>query len=90
MSTDVSGVFISFERLRALETLEAEQSAIIAKAKKDRDAERLRELHEKQKANPEPNKKRTLANYHKNKEEINAKRREQYKAKKALESTPPS
>lgn len=87
MSTDVSGVFISFERLRALEALEAEQPAIIAKAKADRDAERLRELHEKQKANPEPNKKRALANYHKNKEEINAKRREQYKAKKALEST---
>ena len=90
MNTDASGVFVPFERLRALEALEADLPAIIEKAKKERDAERLHDLHQKQKANPEPNKKRVLANYHKNKDEINAKRREQYKAKKALPAQPPN
>lgn len=90
MNPDVSGVFVPLERLRALEALEAELPAIIEKAMKDRDAERFRILHEKQKANPEPNKQRVLANYHKNKEEINAKRREKYKEKKAMVAQPPN
>jgi hypothetical protein len=79
-------VTISLERLRALEALEASLPELtanaIAKAKADRDKERLAELHEKQKTNPEPNRVRVLANYHKNKEEVNAKRREAYKLKK--------
>lgn len=90
MNTDICGVFVPLERLRKLEALEADLPNILTKAKAERDKERLYELHQKQKANPEPNKKRVLANYHKNKEEINAKRREQYKAKKALAVQPPN
>jgi len=81
---DPSGcVLVPLERLRALEALEAEMPTRIAKALKDRDAERLARLHAKQVADPEPHKKKVLENYHKNREEINAKRREAYKAKKA-------
>jgi len=79
-------VTVSAARLRELEALEAGLSERIEKAKQEaiasRDAERFRILHEKQKANPEPNKKRTLETYHKNKDEINAKRREAYRLKK--------
>jgi Zn-dependent metalloprotease len=80
MSTET--VIVPLERLKQLEALEADLPNIIAKAKKDRDAERLQLLHAKQKENPEPNKKRVLKNYHKNKDEINAKRREKYKLAK--------
>ena len=76
------------ERLRALEALEAGLPAMLAGAKADRDKERFAMLHEKEKANPEPHKKKVLENYHKNKEEINARRREAYKAKKAATSGP--
>ena len=75
-------VSVPLERLRALEALEASLPEVIAKAKADRDKERLTMLHEKQKTNPEPNRVRVLANYHKNKEEVNAKRREAYRLKK--------
>jgi hypothetical protein len=80
MSTET--VIVPLERLKKLEALEADLPNIIAKAKKDRDAERFALLQEKQKANPEPHKKKILENYHKNKEEINAKRREKYKLAK--------
>lgn len=76
------------ERLRALEALEASLPDMLARAKAERDKERFAMLHEKEKANPEPHKKKVLENYHKNKEEINARRREAYKAKKAATSEP--
>ena len=76
------------ERLRALEALEAGLPDMLARAKVERDKERFAMLHEKEKANPEPHKKKVLENYHKNKEEINARRREAYKAKKAAASGP--
>ena len=84
MNTDPANevVTVSAARLRELEALEASLPALLEKTKAERDKERLTILHEKQKANPEPNKQRTLANYHKNKEEINARRREAYKLKK--------
>lgn len=78
-------ITIPIERLKALEALEADLPNIIAKAKKDHDNERFKMLHEKEKANPEPHRKKVLDNYHKNREEINAKRRERYKAKKEAE-----
>ena len=74
-------VSVPLERLRALEALEASLPDLLAKAKADRDKERLTTLHEKQKTDPEPNRVRVLANYHKNKEEVNAKRREAYRLK---------
>lgn len=82
--SDPSGcVLVPLERLRALEALEAEMPARIAKAKEERDKERFAALHEREKMNPEPHRKKVLENYHKNKEAINARRREAYKAKKA-------
>lgn len=78
-------VYVPLERLKALEALEADLPNIIEKAKKDKDTERFRLLHEREKDNPEPHRKKVLENYHKNKEEINAKRRERYKAKKEAE-----
>lgn len=92
MSTDVSGVFVPIERLKQLEALEADLPNIIAKANEEalakHTAERFRKLQEKQKSNPEPHKKKVLENYHKHKEEINAKRREDYKKKKELAPPP--
>ena len=87
-ATDVSGgfVWVAAERLRALEALEAGLPAMLEKAKADRDkernGERFKMLHEKQKESPESNRKRVLSNYHKNKDEINARRREAYRLKK--------
>ena len=87
--SDISGcVLVPVERLRALEALEASLPDMLARAKAERDKERFAMLHEKEKANPEPHKKKVLENYHKNKEEINARRREAYKAKKAATSEP--
>ena len=81
---DPSGcVLVPLERLRALEALVADIPSLIAKAKDERDKERFAALHEREKMNPEPHRKKVLENYHKNREEINAKRREAYKAKKA-------
>jgi len=86
-SSDLSGcVLVPIERLRALESLEASLPDIIEKAKAERDKEKLQILRDKEKANPEPHRKKVLENYHKNKDEINARRREAYKLKKEKES----
>ena len=76
-------VTIPAERLKALEALEADLPNIIANAKKEYSKERLQALSDKHKANPEAHRKHVLEKYHKNKEEINAKRRERYKERKA-------
>lgn len=78
MSTDVSGVFISAERLAALEKLEVAHLAAEKKKK-----EKFAALRALEKTNPEKHSKKVLENYHKNKDEINAKKRAQYAAKKA-------
>jgi hypothetical protein len=83
---DISGcVLVPLERLRALEALEAGLPALLkqneTEAIERNKQERFAILHAKQKSNPEPNRIRVLANYHKNKEEVNAKRREAYKLK---------
>jgi hypothetical protein len=78
MASDVSGVFVPIERLKLLEKYEAEHLEL-EKKKKDK----LAALKEAEKANPEKHAKKVLENYHKNKDEINAKKRAQYAAKKA-------
>jgi hypothetical protein len=84
-------VIVSAERLAELERIERELPTIIAKAKEDgikeHNESRFKLLHDKQKENPEPNRKRVLSNYHKNKEEINARRREAYRKKKEVLAT---
>jgi len=75
-------VTISLERLKELEALESNMPDIIAKAKIERDKEKLAALHAARKANPAEYSKRVLEKYHKNKEEINARRREAYRLKK--------
>ena len=86
-ATDLSGgfVWVAAERLRALEALEAEIPAIIAKAKEEANAERFAALRARDKEDPAAHVKRTMDWYEKNRDEINAKRREKYKAKKEAE-----
>ena len=87
--SDISGcVLVPVERLRALEALEAGLPDMLARAKVDRDKEKLDALHAARKANPEKFSKKALEKYHKNKEEINARRREAYKAKKEAAAKP--
>ena len=75
---DISGcVIVPVERLRALEALEAHVT--------EQRNQRLTQLKAKEKADPEPHKKKVLENYHKNKEEVNKRRREAYKLKKEAE-----
>jgi len=88
MASDLNGcVLVPLERLRALEALEASLPELLAKAKSDRDKEKLDALHAARKADPEKFSKKALEKYHKNKEEINARRREAYKAKKKAGGT---
>jgi hypothetical protein len=87
MSTETPTlVSIPLERLRALEALEAQLPVLIEKTKAERDRERLTVLHDKAKANPQEHSKKQLEKYHKNKEEINARRREAYRLKKETEA----
>jgi len=82
-AVDASGcVLVPLERLRALEALEAEMPSLIAKAKEEANSERFATLRARDAADPEAHTKRTMEWYNKNKEEINARRREAYKAKK--------
>jgi hypothetical protein len=84
-----------YAELQELRQLKIELPKIIEKAVKEALEEdkkrKLVQLHEKRKANPEAYAKRMLERYHKNKEEINNRRRELYKQKKvSLEATAPS
>jgi hypothetical protein len=84
-AVDVSGcVLVPIERLRALEALETEM--LTKKTAEEHDADRFKMLRERDKANPELASKRALKYYEANKEEINARRREAYKAKKAAKA----
>jgi len=87
-------VTVAADRLKALEELEASLPSLIAKAKEEAVAEAkktaLTKLHEKQKADPKAHSSAVLKKYHENKEEINAKRRAAYQAKKAAAATPSS
>ena len=87
-------VTVAADRLKALEELEASLPSLIAKAKEEAVAEAkktaLTKLHEKQKADPKAHSSAVLKKYHENKEEINAKRRAAYQAKKAAAAALPS
>ena len=84
MATPMASV--PLERLRALEALEASLPEVIAKAKAEAvevdKRERLERLTAPRKADPKTYSAEVLKKYHENKEEINARRREAYKAKK--------
>jgi len=85
MSTEVPTlVSIPLERLRALEALEAQLPVLLEKTKADRDKEQLTILNETR--DPVAHSKKMLEKYHKNKEEINARRREAYRLKKEAEA----
>ena len=79
-------VSVPLERLRALEALEASLPEVVAKAKAEAvevdKRERLERLTAPRKADPKAYSAEVLKKYHENKEEINARRREAYKAKK--------
>jgi Zn-finger nucleic acid-binding protein len=85
-------VTVPLERLRALEALEASLPEVIAKAKADAvtldKKERLDKLTAPRKADPKAYSAEVLKKYHENKEEINARRREAYKAKKEAAAKP--
>jgi len=80
-------VTVSADRLKALEELEATLPSLLAKAKEEAvteaKKERLQKLNDKRKADPKAHSDSVLKKYYENKEEINAKRREAYQAKKA-------
>jgi hypothetical protein len=85
MSTETPTlVSIPLERLRALEALEAQLPVLIEKTKAERDRERLAILNDTR--DPVAHSKKMLEKYHKNKEEINARRREAYRLKKEAEA----
>ncbi len=73
-------VTISEERLKQLEELEAKMPAMSKIVNKYN--EKLDKLHKKTQENITEHNKRVLDNYHAKKEEINARRRAAYKAKK--------
>ena len=75
-------VSVPLERLRALEALEASLPDLLAKAKAEAHAERFAILRARDAADPEAHKRRTNESRAKNREELNARRREAYKAKK--------
>jgi hypothetical protein len=85
-------VTVSADRLKALEELEATLPSLLAKAKEEAVAEMkkasLAKLREKQKADPKAHSDSVLKKYHENKEEINARRRAAYQAKKAAGQPP--
>ena len=82
-AVDASGcVLVSVERLRALEALETELPALLAKAKEQANAERFASLRARDAEDPEAHKKRSAEWKKSHKDEYNAKRREQYRLKK--------
>ena len=91
-------VTITVERLKALEELEASLPALIAAATAKAAEDALEEekkkafkrLNDKRKADPKAHSDSVLKKYHENKEEINARRRAAYQAKKAALTNPPS
>lgn len=75
-------ILVSAARFKELEQLEAELPARIADAVTAANAEKLRKLHDKRKADPKAYSDKVLKKYHENKEEINKRRREMRLAKK--------
>lgn len=85
--TDVSGVFVSLERLRQVEAFEASKNKTVEEIAKEYEKLRFKDLHKRDKENPEIKKARVAKYYNINKEEINARRREKRRlAKEGLSS----
>jgi hypothetical protein len=79
---DKETITIPKEEYEELLKLKADLPAILEKAKEEEQKEALVRLHQRDKENPEGARKRALKRYNRNKDQINAKRREAYKAKK--------
>ena len=81
--SDISGcVLVPIELLRRLEELEVQLPTLLEKAKSDRDKEKLDALHAAAKENPQEASAKALKRYYRNRDAINARRREAYRAKK--------
>jgi hypothetical protein len=85
---DKETITIPKDEYEELLKLKADLPAMLEKAKEDEQKEALVRLHQRDKENPEGARKRALKRYNRNKDEINAKRREAYKAKKEAQKTP--
>jgi hypothetical protein len=86
--SDISGcVLVPIERLRKLEEAVANIPTIIAKAKEEAHAERFAKLRARDKADHESHLKRNAEWRKKHKDELNAKRREQYRLQKEKAAT---
>ncbi len=84
MSSDENEmVLVSKAELEELRKLKEDLPAIIEKAKAEEAKDALHRLHQRDKENPEGHRERSKKHYELKKDEILAKRREAYKAKKA-------
>lgn len=79
-------VIVSKAELEELRKLKADLPAIINKAKEDERKDALTRLHQRDRENPEMARERAIKRYNRNKDEINAKRREAYRLKKEAEA----
>jgi hypothetical protein len=85
---DKETITIPKDEYEELLKLKADLPAMLEKAKEEEQKEALVRLHRRDKENPEGARKRALKRYNRNKDEINAKRREAYKAKKEAQKPP--
>ena len=79
-------VLVSEVELEELRKLKEQLPAIVEKAKVEERKDALVRLHQRDKENPEAARERAIKRYTRNKEEINTKRREAYKLKKAAKN----
>jgi hypothetical protein len=81
-------VLISKAELDELRKLKEDLPAIIEKTRNERDTERMKALTQRHRENPEQHREQSKKRYDLKKDEINAKRREAYKLKKAAAGSP--
>ena len=84
IADSVEMVLVSKAELERLRKLEEELPAILEKVNQERDKERLKELTQHHKDNPEEHRQKVKEYYSKNKETILAKRRDAYNKKKMM------
>ncbi len=84
-AAQLAALLAELERLRALE---AELPALLTRIRAERDAEKLVELHQRDKDDPESARQRARNRYRLKRDEINAKRREAYKRRNATPVPP--
>jgi hypothetical protein len=85
LNSDMSDeiVMISKKELERLQKLEADLPAMLEAAKEEERKDALTRLHQRDKENPDAARARAIKRYNRNKDEINAKRREAYHLKKS-------